>query len=142
MLEYWRINSVFWRRCLRAMKGAGLRQVSTFVCWDFHALDDGTLDFAGRTHPGRDLAGFIDLCGAEGFDVLLRLGPIIDGEWPTRGPIEEVCRLERIDPLYRERSEAYFRGVLEHIVPRLATQGGPVILVGLDNEPAFPMETR
>jgi hypothetical protein len=140
-LEYWRVNSLHWRRCLRQMRRAGIVQVSSFVCWDFHQTEDGTLDLTGRTHPSRDLAGFIDLCAREGFDFLLRLGPIIDAGWPTHGPIEEVCRLERIDPLYRERTAEFLAAVLEQVVARLATRGGPVVLIEIDNEPYFPYST-
>ncbi len=140
-IEYWRLISLFWGRSLKAIKSAGLDQVSSFVCWDFHELADGGFDFTGETHPSRDLVGFIDQCAAEGFDFLLRVGPIIDAEWPTRGPAEDVCRLERSDPRYRERTEEFLGALLPHIVPRLATNGGPIILVSVDNEPYFPYST-
>jgi hypothetical protein len=140
-LEFWRVNSVYWRRSLRLMKSSGLEQVSTFVCWDFHQVETGELDFVGKTHPSRDLAGFLDLCQEEGLDVILRIGPIIDAEWPTRGPAEDVCRLERFDPLYRSRSSEYVRALLEVVEARQATHGGPIVLLGLDNEPAVPYYT-
>lgn len=140
-LEYWRVLSLKWRTSLRAMKEAGLVQISSFVCWDFHELDDGSFDFTGRTHPSRDFAGFLDMCAEEGFDFLLRVGPIIDAEWPTRGPAIDVCQLERIDPRYRARTEEYLEALLEHVTPRLATNGGPVVMVAVDNEPYFPYTT-
>ena len=140
-MDYWRLISLKWRDCLQAMKSAGLDLMSAFVCWDFHELDDGTLDFTGVTHPSRDLAGFLDLCAAEGFDVLLRTGPIIDAEWPTRGPARDVCQLQRTDPRYRARTEGYLRALYEVAVPRLATNGGPIVMVAVDNEPYFPYVT-
>ena len=140
-MDYWRLISLKWRECLQAMKSVGLDFVSAFVCWDFHELDDRTLDFTGATHPSRDLAGFLDLCADEGFDVLLRTGPIIDAEWPTRGPAQDVCQLQRTDPRYRARTEEYLRALYEVAVPRLATNGGPIVMVAVDNEPYFPYVT-
>jgi hypothetical protein len=140
-LEFWRVISLTWRRSLELMRDAGLRQVSTFVCWDFHEVERGKFDFDGSTHPSRDFAGFIDLCAELGLDVLLRVGPIIDAEWPSRGPAVDVGTLQRTDPTYRARTEQYLDALLEHVRPRLATNGGPIILVGLDNEPYFPYVT-
>jgi hypothetical protein len=140
-MEYWRLISLKWRTCLQAMKGAGLDLVSSFVCWDFHELEDGTFDFTGVTHPSRDLAGWLDMCAEEGLDVMLRTGPIIDAEWPTRGPAPDVCQLERIDPRYRARCEEYLAALYEVAVPRLATNGGPIVMVAVDNEPYFPYAT-
>jgi hypothetical protein len=140
-MEYWRLISLKWETCLSAMKGAGLDLVSSFVCWDFHELADGTFDFTGATHPSRDLAGFFDLCAEQGLDVLLRTGPIIDAEWPTRGPAPDVCQLERIDPHYRARTEQYLEALYEVAVPRLAMNGGPIVMVAVDNEPYFPYAT-
>lgn len=140
-MEYWRLISLKWRTCLQAMKGAGLDLVASFVCWDFHELEDGSLDFTGATHPSRDLAGFLDMCAEEGFDVLLRVGPIIDAEWPTRGPAPDVCQLQRTDPRYRARTEEYLTALYELVVPRLATNGGPIVMVAVDNEPYYPYAT-
>lgn len=140
-MEYWRIISLRWRECLQAMRGAGLDLVSSFVCWDFHEVERGEFDFVGDTHPSRDLVGFIDACADEGFKFLLRVGPIIDAEWPTRGPAPDVCRLQRTDPVYRERTEEYLEALLEHITPRLAGAGGPIIMVAVDNEPYYPYAT-
>ena len=139
-MEYWRLISLQWRTCLRAMKSAGLDLVSSFVCWDFHELDDGSFDFTGATHPSRDLAGFLDMCAQEGFDVLLRTGPISMPRWPTRGPAGRVpARADR--PYDCARSEEYLLALYEVTVPRLATNGGPILMVALDNEPYFPYAT-
>src|ERR1051325_11607686 len=75
--EYWRHHTVFWRKILQHVKSSGLQLVATFVCWDFHEVVIGDFDFAGRTPPSRDLAGFIDACRDEGLKVLIRVGPII-----------------------------------------------------------------
>lgn len=136
--EPFRHNPMYWRRCLRAMKRAGLDLVSIFTCWDFHELSPGDFDFTGKTNPSRDLAGFLDLCQEEGLLVMLRPGPIIDDEWETRGPAPDVNKLDRLHPRFLERTNQYIRAIAEVCVPRQATRGGPVALLGVDNEMLFP----
>ena len=139
--EYWRNNDLYWRKILSQMRKSGLELVSTFVCWDFHEIEKGNFDFTGRTHPQRDLARFIDLCGEEGFKVLIRVGPNIDAEWPTRGPAPDVTPLERLHPKYLERTRHYIQALGQVLVPRLHTRGGPIVLLSIDNEAYFPYST-
>jgi beta-galactosidase GanA len=105
--EYWRHHTVFWPKILGLMKSSGLEFVATFVCWDFHEIARGDFDFVGRTHPSRDLAGFIDASAEAGLQVLIRVGPIMDAEWPSRGPAPDVTPLERLHPQYLERTREY-----------------------------------
>ena len=139
--EFWRHHPLYWRKILQAMKDSGLEFVSTFVCWDFHEVARGDFDFTGRTYPSRDLAGFLDLCAEEGFQVLMRIGPYIDAEWPTRGPAPDVADLERIHPWYQERTREYVEALAPILIPRLAPAGGPVVLTVLDCEVYFPRST-
>lgn len=139
--EYWRHHSLYWRKIIRLMRESGLEFIATFVCWDFHELKVGEIDFTGRTHPSRDLAGFIDLCAEEGLGVMIRVGPNIDAEWPTRGPAPDVTPLERLRPEYLRRTREYIKALEPILVPRLATRGGPIVLVSIDNEAYFPYST-
>jgi hypothetical protein len=139
--EYWRHHSLYWRKILDTMKASGLEFVATFVCWDFHELTPGDFDFVGRTYPSRDLAGFIDACSDAGLQVLIRVGPIMDAEWPTRGPAPDVTPLERLHPDYLRRTREYLKALAPVLIPRLATRGGPVALVSIDNEAYFPYST-
>src|SRR6266566_3787644 len=139
--EYWRHHSLFWPRILRLMKASGLEFVATFVCWDFHEISRGEFDFVGRTYPSRDLAGFIDASAQAGLQVLIRVGPIMDAEWPSRGPAPDVTPLERLHPRYLERTREYLKALAPILVPRLVSHGGPVVLVSIDNEAYFPYST-
>lgn len=139
--EYWRNHSVYWDRILAAVRDLGIRAVSTFVCWDFHEVERGRFDFHGDTYPTRDLAGFIDACAAHDLAVYIRVGPIIDAEWPTRGPAPDVATLERLHPVFWDRAREYLAALAPVLVPRQATRGGPIALVGLDNEVCFPYAT-
>jgi beta-galactosidase GanA len=139
--EFWRHHSLHWRPILRVMRESGLEMVSTFVCWDFHEVAPHDFDFTGRTYPSRDLGGFIDLCAAEGLQVVMRIGPYIDAEWPTRGPAPDVAALERLHPRYQERTQEYVQALAPILVPRLAANGGPIVVMVLDAEIYFPRAT-
>jgi hypothetical protein len=136
--DFYRHLPMFWRPILRHIKETGFPIVSTFVCWDFHELEPGTYDFSGQTESARNLHAFIRLCAEEGLLVFLRPGPIIDDEWPTRGPAPDVCTLERTDPRFRARAADWMAAVAEVIREHQYTNGGPVVLVQLDNEVFYP----
>jgi glycosyl hydrolase family 35 len=139
--EPFRHNPLFWRRCLEAIKGAGIDLVSIFICWDFHEPERGRFDFTGSTNPARDLKGFLELCQEMGMLVLARPGPIIDAEWETRGPAKDVMRLDRLHPRFQERMREYVNAVCGVLAPAQVSHGGPVALLGVDNEILFPYNT-
>ena len=78
---------------MREMRDIGCRVVSTFVCWDFHERDRSRFVFDASESPLRDLQGFVRAAGDEGLSVILRTGPIIDSERPTRGPAPDVAAM-------------------------------------------------
>lgn len=139
--EFWRHHSLYWRQILHEMKASGLDFVSTFVCWDFHEPALGDFDFVGRTHPSRNLAAFLDQCGDAGLGILVRIGPYIDAEWPTRGPAPDVATFERLDPRYQERTCQYVQALAPVLIPRLGSNGGPIVLIAIDCEAYFPRAT-
>lgn len=139
--EYFRHNSIWWPRCLDAIKQAGIDLVSIFICWDFHEPEQGHFDFTGQTNASRDLAGFLGLCAEKDLKVLVRPGPIIDAEWETRGPAQDVMTLDRLHPRFLERTRQYINAVCEVLVPAQVTHGGPVVLLGVDNEILYPYST-
>lgn len=139
--EYWRANPVYWEPTIEAMRAAGLEIVSTFVCWDAHERERGHFDFTGETDPALDLGGFMDLCAKHGMKLLIRTGPIIDAEWPTRGPAADVAKMERFDLEYLRRTGEFFDHVCPIVVPRQATNGGSVVMVCVDNEIFYPYVT-
>jgi Glycosyl hydrolases family 35 len=135
--HFWRVQAMFWPRTLDAVREAGNRLVSTFVCWDFHELAPGDYDFTGRTTAERDLGRFLDLCAERDLKVILRPGPIIDAEWETRGPAKDVCTLERNDPRFRVRAAQWLEAIGQFAAGR-QHPAGPIALVAADNELYFP----
>lgn len=139
--HYWRANAIYWPRILDRFIEAGVTMVSTFVCWDAHEPVLGHFDFTGETNPSADLQGFLDLCKEKGLLVLIRVGPIIDAFWPTRGPARDVAALERFEPAYRQRTLQYLDHLMPIIVSRQATSEGNIVMVCLDNEVYYPYVT-
>jgi hypothetical protein len=129
---------MFWEPILQEIRTVGFSLVSTFVCWDFHEVKAGVFDFSGSTDESRNLHRFLSLCQEMGLQVWLRPGPIIDDEWPTRGPAQDVCTLERSDPRFRERARVWLQAVAAVIREREVSAGGPVALVQVDNEVFYP----
>lgn len=136
--DFYRHLPMFWEPILEEIRSVGFSLVSTFVCWDFHEVEPGVFDFAGTTDESRNLERFLSLCQKLGLFVWLRPGPIIDDEWPTRGPARDVCTLERTDPRFRARATGWLEAVGKVIGERQVSSGGPVALVQVDNEVFYP----
>jgi beta-galactosidase len=135
-LHYFRIHPGHWADRLRKARLMGLNTVDVYVPWNLHQPHRGSpLTMEG----GLDLPRFLDLAAAEGLYVLLRPGPFICAEWEAGGLpawllTEPDIRLRTSDPRYLEPVERYFGQLLPLMRPYLATQGGPVIAVQVENE--------
>jgi len=133
-LHYWRLRPADWRRALEAIGEMGIPIVASYVCWEFHELAPGRLDFTGETDPRRDLVGFLRLADSMGSKVFLRPGPYIYAEWKNLGVPDRIARLSRMSDEFREPVREYLRAVFEAVAPLLATRGGPIVLWQADNE--------
>lgn len=140
--EFWRMNPLFWEEILDRIVDVGFQMVGAFLCWDFHEIAPGEYDFEGQTNQSRDVLRWLELCQERNLRVLLRPGPIIDDEWPTRGPPVDVATLERTDPRFRERALEWIEAVAEMARPWLATSGGPITVFHVDNEVFYPHVTE
>lgn len=140
--EFWRHNPDHWLELMRAVRATGTRLVSSFLCWDFHELAEGEFDLDGRTNPMKDFERFLRLASEVGLLVNVRPGPIIDSEWPTRGPSPDVASLERTDPLFRQRAASWLDAVGQVIARHEVGAGGPIAIVQLDNEVFYPHATE
>jgi len=75
-IHYSRVPRDRWRSRLRLMRSGGVTVVATYVFWLHHVEHRGEPRFDGNL----DVAAFLDLCVAEGLDVVLRIGPWCHGE--------------------------------------------------------------
>jgi hypothetical protein len=151
--QYFRIRPDLWRPGLEKLKAAGFNAVSSYVPWVWHEPEEGQLDFTGRTHPQRDLVGFLETCRAAGMLFLARPGPYIYAEYrgfghprwlgesypdtvmrDPRGRLvrgDHYCNFAVMQPTYLAKVERWYAAVVEALRPFF---DDPVISFQLDNE--------
>lgn len=134
-MHYFRIHPDQWTDRLRKARLMGLNTVETYVPWNLHQPEPGTLVLDGFL----DLPRFLRLARSEGLHVLLRPGPYICAEWDGGGlpswlTTDPDIRLRSSDPRFTDALDRYLDLLLPPIVPQLAANGGPVIAVQVENE--------
>ena len=132
--HYWRVKRGNWESIFDRLIAMGLKAVSTYVPWNFHAVH-GSYDFRGETDPQRDLAGFIDLVKSRNLWMMIRPGPYIYAEWKYGGVPKEAFQLHRFDGRFKSLASKYISAVCgDCIVRNLSTRGGPIFVLQADNE--------
>ncbi|MDX3234279.1 beta-galactosidase [Streptomyces sp. ME03-5709C] len=134
-LHYFRVHPAQWRDRLRKARLLGLNTIDTYVPWNLHQPRPDTF----RADDGLDLPAFLELAQEEGLHVLLRPGPYICAEWEGGGLPSWLLatpdiRLRTGDPRYLAAVDDYLDRLLPLVVPYLATNGGPVLAVQVENE--------
>ena len=133
-MHYFRVHPSQWSERLKLMRDFGLTAVQTYCPWNLHEPKRGEYNFSGLL----DLGKFLDTAAAEGLKVLLRPAPYICSEWDFGGLpawlLYDNIPVRTHDPKYLEAVDEYYREICKVIVPRLSTNGGPVIAVALENE--------
>lgn len=134
-LHYFRVHPGQWQDRLRKARLMGLNTVETYVPWNLHQPRPDRFVLDG----GLDLPRFLELAAAEGLYVLLRPGPYICAEWEGGGLpswllTEPDIRLRSRDPRFLAAVDDFFDRLLTPLRPYLASQGGPVLAVQVENE--------
>ncbi|WP_282685097.1 MULTISPECIES: beta-galactosidase [unclassified Streptomyces] len=134
-LHYFRVHPDQWADRLRKARLMGLNTVETYVPWNLHQPRPGEF----TVEDGLDIAAFLDLAAAEGLHVLLRPGPYICAEWEGGGLpswllADPDIRLRSRDPRFLAAVDDYFARLLPLLERHLATRGGPVLAVQVENE--------
>ncbi|WP_431954654.1 glycoside hydrolase family 35 protein [Actinacidiphila sp. bgisy167] len=134
-LHYFRVHPAQWRDRLRKARLLGLNTIDTYVPWNLHQPRPDTF----RAEDGLDLPAFLELAQEEGLHVLLRPGPYICAEWEGGGLPSWLLatpdiQLRTSDPRYLAAVDDYLDRLLPLVVPYLATNGGPVLAVQVENE--------
>jgi beta-galactosidase len=143
------------------MREIGLTATSIYIPWNWHHLDpDVPPDFEGRTSPERDLRGAMDEIEAAGLDCIFRPGPFITAEWRNGGipdwlwgrepgvlaldatggmsmPDHPYPGITHAHPAYRAAEAAWLEASCAIAAEHLASRGGSVIDVQLDDEPSY-----
>ncbi|KAH9487547.1 Beta-galactosidase [Bulinus truncatus] len=135
-LHYSRVHPDYWKDRLIKMRAAGLTAVQGYVPWNVHELTPGNFTWEGASDLGR----FLETAQEVGIDVLLRLGPYICGEWEFGGfPAWLLTKdpnmiLRTSDPSYLKWVDRWYTELLNKIKPYLYNNGGPILMVQIENE--------
>ncbi|XP_063239683.1 beta-galactosidase isoform X2 [Bacillus rossius redtenbacheri] len=135
-LHYFRVPRAYWRDRLRKYRAAGLNAVSTYVEWSQHEPFSGDYVFSGEL----DVTAFIEQAQQEGLLVILRPGPYICAERDMGGlppwmiTHHPNIKLRTSDQNYQSYVSRWFNKLMPLIQPYLYGNGGPVIMVQVENE--------
>lgn len=135
-IHYFRLPKAYWRDRLLKMKNAGLNAISTYVEWSQHEPTLGVYEFGGDL----DLIGFIELAHSLGLLVILRPGPYICAERDLGGyppwlfTLHPDMILRTSDPNHKNYVKKWLDHLMPKIVPLLYGNGGPIIMVQVENE--------
>ncbi len=152
-VHYFRVPRAEWEQRLELAAEIGCDTIASYIPWLFHELPDGTIDVTGATEPQRDVGAFIDLCGAHGLSFLARPGPFVMAELKNEGlPYRlytehpeivpsgwdgrpaPTATVDYLAPAYLDECDHWYGAIMPLLARRLATHGGPVTVVQLDNE--------
>lgn len=137
--HYTRTHPSRWNKLFETFHKASLNTLETYVFWNTHAVSPGSqqYDFSGR----KDLFSFIKAAGDSGLHVILRLGPYVCAEanfggFPSWLRDVEGIRFRAWNEPFLQLVQAWVQYVSRELKGRklLASNGGPVILIQLENE--------
>ncbi|KAL5266235.1 hypothetical protein ACHWQZ_G003600 [Mnemiopsis leidyi] len=136
-LHYFRVPHELWYDRLLKLRASGINVVSTYVPWNFHEPHPGQYNFEGDA----DLFKFMDIAQSLGLYVNIRPGPYICSEWDlggipyfVLGSKKDGVLLRTMDSRYLSHVECYFTELLPRLKPYLYENGGPIIMVQVENE--------
>lgn len=131
-----RVPSEYWQQRIRMAKAMGCNTIAAYIFWNYHETSEGVYDFSTGSH---NLKKFIELVKGEGMWLILRPGPYVCAEWELGGIPPYLLRIPDIkvrcmDPRYMKAVERYMGKLAAEFKPYLITNGGPVIMVQVENE--------
>lgn len=134
-LHYPRIPRPYWEHRIKMCKALGMNTVCLYVFWNIHEQQEGRFEFTGNN----DVAEFCRLAQRNGLYVIVRPGPYVCAEWEMGGLPwwllkKKDIRLREPDPYFMERVKLFERKVGEQLASLTIQNGGPIIMVQVENE--------
>ena len=126
-----------WRGIMRAMKRNGLNHLQMYTFWNVHEQTRGVYDFADASRA--NLTRLLSTAAEEGLFVNVRLGPYVCAEWNFGGLPVWLRNLPGVvfrddNAVWKSEMATWMRRVTKEIEPFLARNGGPVMMVQIENE--------
>ncbi len=134
-IHYPRIPKPYWEHRIKMCKALGMNTVCIYIFWNIHEQREGQFDFTGNN----DVAEFCRLAQKNGMYVIVRPGPYVCAEWEMGGLPwwllkKKDIRLRERDPYFMERVKIFEQKVGEQLAGLTIQNGGPIIMVQVENE--------
>ena len=134
-VHYFRNMPDTWHDIFKKLKAMGCNCVETYCAWNMHEKRPDVFDFSRNL----DIASFIKIAQEEELMVIVRPGPYICAEWEFGGLpawllAEDGMKLRVNYGPFLKHVEDYYKVLLPKITPLQVTNGGPVILMQIENE--------
>ena len=134
-VHYPRIPHPYWDHRIKMCKALGMNTLCLYVFWNIHEQREGVFDFTGNN----DVAEFCRLAQKNGMYVIVRPGPYVCAEWEMGGLPwwllkKKDIRLRERDPYFMERVKIFEQKVGEQLKPLTIQNGGPIIMIQVENE--------
>lgn len=134
-LHYPRIPRPYWEHRIQMCKALGMNTICLYVFWNIHEQQEDVFDFTGNN----DVAEFCRLCQKNDMRVIVRPGPYVCAEWEMGGLPwwllkKKDIKLREKDEYFMERVRVFERQVGKQLAPLTIQNGGPIIMVQVENE--------
>jgi beta-galactosidase len=131
-----RIPVEYWRHRIQMAKAMGCNTIGVYIFWNYHESEEGVFDFSTGNH---NLSEFFKIVQDEDMWLLVRPGPYVCAEWELGGIPPYLLRIPDIklrcmDPRYMAAAERYITRLATELKPWLFTNGGPILMVQVENE--------
>jgi beta-galactosidase len=138
-IHFARVPREYWTHRLKSIKAMGLNTVCAYLFWNYHEWREGKFDWSGQ----RDAAHFCRLAQQEGLWVILRPGPYACAEWEMGGLPWWLLKhggdafLRTRDDAFVQPARRWLNEVGRKLTPLQVSQGGPILMVQVENEYGF-----
>ncbi|MBQ9356523.1 MAG: beta-galactosidase [Prevotella sp.] len=134
-VHYPRIPRPYWEHRIKMCKALGMNTLCIYVFWNYHEQQQDQFCFEGQA----DVAEFCRLAQKNGMYVIVRPGPYACAEWEMGGLPwwllkKRDIRLREQDPFFMERARIFEEKLAEQLRPYAIYNGGPIIMVQVENE--------
>lgn len=134
-IHYFRVVPEYWKDRLEKLKLIGCNCVETYIPWNIHEPEKGKFDFKGINN----FSEFVKIAPSLDLYVILRPSPYICAEWDFGGlPYwllkDDSMIIRSTYHKFLEAVDEYYSELFKYIVPLQITNGGPVIMLQLENE--------
>jgi beta-galactosidase GanA len=130
-----RVPREAWRDRIKMARAMGLNTLFAYIYWDQLEPEEGKFDFSGNN----DLSEYFKIAQEEGLYGGLRMGPYICGEhewggYPYWLNNKEGLEVRTNDPQLADATKKFFQRVYDEVEDQLASNGGNIFLVQVENE--------